>query len=260
MSKATGPSTPKGKARSSRNAAKHWIESGRILPEEQQDAAILRGGFEEDFKPQALIEDEIIDDLVLNRLIRRRIDIAFTREFSKARIETVVQGMDRREHPAIQYCLRIATLSNQEGWAERLSPSGCISALKGLQDRIRDRGMQREDLKTISNVYGSQLTQNAAYAIYQLLAVEVKKIEQGEAETKEDPAAKKKILETIENEIQQQELREDLAQRMIAIETATDIQEPAAPTLELLLRYRAANTRELNSLLDSLERIRCLRQ
>jgi hypothetical protein len=61
MGKSTGPRTPGGKARSSKNAAKHWIESRRILPDEQEEAAILRSGFEEDFKPEGLIEHEIID-------------------------------------------------------------------------------------------------------------------------------------------------------------------------------------------------------
>ena len=102
MSKSTGPRTPKGKARSSQNAAKHWIEAGRILPEEQQDAAVLRRGLEDDF----------VDDLVFNRLIKRRIDIAFTREFSKASIETIIKEMELRERPVIQYWLRIAQLSN----------------------------------------------------------------------------------------------------------------------------------------------------
>ena len=83
MSKSTGPRTPKGKARSSQNAAKHWIESRRILPEEQGEAAVLRGGFEADFKPESLIEHEIIDDLVFNRLHKRRIDIVMTRDFQK---------------------------------------------------------------------------------------------------------------------------------------------------------------------------------
>ena len=147
MSKSTGPRTPKGKSRSSRNAAKHWIEAGRILPDEQQDAAVLRYGFEEDFKPQGLMEEEVIDDLVFNRLIKRRIDIAFTREFSKASIETIIKEMELRERPVIQYWLRIAQLSNhypiERGGAERLSPSACISALRGLQGRIRDRGCNR---------------------------------------------------------------------------------------------------------------------
>ena len=83
MGKSTGPRTQRGKARSSQNAAKHWIESGRILPDEQEEAAILRSGLEEDFRPDGLIEHEIIDDLVLNRLHKRRVDVAMTREFSR---------------------------------------------------------------------------------------------------------------------------------------------------------------------------------
>src|SRR5271157_1762362 len=105
MGKSTGPVTPRGKARSSQNAARHWIEAGRILPEEQQDAAILRNGFTEVFNPQGLIEHEIVDDLTLNRLIRRRNDIAFTREFSKAGIEKRVKMLDIAERSAIQYWL-----------------------------------------------------------------------------------------------------------------------------------------------------------
>lgn len=76
MGKSTGPRTPRGKARSSQNAAKHWIDSGRILRSEQKEAAILRSAFAEDFNPQGKIEDEVIDDLTFNRLIKRRIDIA----------------------------------------------------------------------------------------------------------------------------------------------------------------------------------------
>lgn len=117
MSKSTGPRTPKGKSRSSRNAAKHWIEAGRILPDEQQDAAVLRYGFEEDFKPQGLMEEEVIDDLVFNRLIKRRIDIAFTREFSKASIETIIKEMELRERPVIPIlapdCATVEPLSDR---------------------------------------------------------------------------------------------------------------------------------------------------
>ena len=230
-----GAGTSKGKSRSSRNAARHWIEAGRILPDERQDAAVLDCGFEEDFKPQGLMEEEVIDDLVFNRLIKRRIDIAFTREFSKASIETTIKEIELRERSVIQYRLRIAQLSNhypiEGGGAERLSPSACISALRGLQGRIRDRGVQPQDLEMIRAAYGDQPTENAAVAMYQLLAVAVKKkIEQDEAvETKEDPGSKKEILETLKTEIQQQELREDLAQRMMAIEGASDIQEPRGP-------------------------------
>jgi hypothetical protein len=55
---------------------------------------------------------EVIDDLVFNRLIKRRIDIAFTREFSTASIETSIKEMELRERSGVQYWLRIAGLSN----------------------------------------------------------------------------------------------------------------------------------------------------
>ena len=265
MSKSTGPRTPKGKARSSQNAAKHWIESGRILPEEQREAAILRRGFEDDFKPQGLIEEEVIDDLVFNRLIKRRIDIAFTREFSKASIETTIKEMDHRERSSIQYWLRIAGLSNEyrteRERAEPLNPDDCIPALKTLQSLIRERGVQPEDLPKLRDIYGDQPTEYAALAMYLLVPVATKQAEQDKtAEAKNDAELKTNILEALQTEIQQQERRQDLAQRILEIECAPDLQEPPRHTLETLLRYRAANTREFNSLLDSLERIRRLRR
>jgi hypothetical protein len=264
MGTSTGPRTPRGKARSSQNAAKHWIEAGRILPEEQKEAAILRGRFEEDFKPQCLIEEEVIGDLVFNRLIKRRIDVAFTREFSKASIETTIKELDRDERPATQYWLRIAGLWNEyrtdRERAERLRPDGCISALKGLQDRIRDRGVQPQDLAVLRAAYGDQPTENAAVAMHLLRPVAEKKAQQDKlAATKDDAELKKEILDTLETEIQRQEIREGLATRIFDLECASDIQEPPRPELETLLRYGIANIREFRTLLDILERIRRLR-
>jgi hypothetical protein len=265
MSKSTGPRTPKGKARSSKNAAKHWIESGRILPEEEHDAAILRRGLEGDFKPQSLIEDEVIDDLVFNRLIKRRIDIAFTREFSKASIETTIKEMDHRERSSVQYWLRMAGLSDEYSTererAEALNPDDCVTALKTLRGLIRERGVQPEDLQKLRELYGDQPTEYAAIAMYLLVPLATKKAEQDKTvETKDDAERKTDILEMLKTEIQEQERRQELAQRILEIECAPDLQEPPRHTLETLLRYRAANTRELNSLLDSLERIRRLRK
>jgi hypothetical protein len=88
MGKATGTRTLKGKARASENAVKHWIESGRILPSEQKDAEVLRDGLRECFNPVGLAENEVVDDMLINRLIRRRIDLAFTQEYSKASAKT----------------------------------------------------------------------------------------------------------------------------------------------------------------------------
>ena len=164
MSKSTGPRTPKGKARSSQNAAKHWIESRRILPEEQEEAAILRRGFEQDFQPEGLIEHEIIDDLVFNRLHKRRIDIATTREFSKATVEKAIELGENNERPVARYWLRLTNVQGMHSVepAERVPPGLCIGALQGLMKRIGDRGPQSEDLAFLRTVYGDQPTERAA--------------------------------------------------------------------------------------------------
>src|SRR5579863_2887359 len=146
MGKSTGPRTPRGKARSSRNAAKHWIEPGRILPDEQKEAATLRSGFTDHLKPDGFIENEVIDDLTLNRLIKRRIDIAFTREFSKAAIEKTIRLVENNERSATHYWLRAAgvagTYPAHQELPERLRPELCITALEALEHRISDRGPQ----------------------------------------------------------------------------------------------------------------------
>jgi hypothetical protein len=265
MGKSTGPRTPRGKARSSQNAAKHWIESGRILPEEQRDAAILRSGFTEDFKPQGLIEQEVIDDLTLNRLIKRRIDLAFTREFSKATIEKTIKLLENDERSVTQYWLRISDSWGRDRaereQAERLRPDSCIAALEGLKRRIGERGPQPQDLGVLRAAYGDQPTEHGALAMHLLIpVVEEQTVQNNTPQNTGQEDLKKEILEVLQTEIELQKDREQLARDVSAIESASDLQEPPRPALETLLRYRAANTREFKDLLDCLERIRRLRR
>jgi hypothetical protein len=155
VGKSTGPRTPRGKARSSQNAAKHWIESRRILPGEQE---ILRSGFEQDLKPEGLIEHEIIDDLVFNRLHKRRIDIATTRESSKATVEKAIELRENNERPVARYWLPLAKQLGRH-WAEpaeRVRPDICIWTLEQLMERIGDPGPGPEDLALLRIIYGDQ--------------------------------------------------------------------------------------------------------
>jgi hypothetical protein len=262
MGKSTGPRTPGGKVRASRNAAKHWIESGRILPGEQKQAAILRSGLAEYFNPQGMIENELIDDLTMNRLIKRRIDIADTREYSKAAVEKDKKYADHIEHPITQYWIRFAGgrhwLAREHG--ERLRPDGCIAALQVLKKGIGDNGPQPQDAAALQRIYGDQPTRYAAFLMHELVpVVEKQSVQDGKSETADEKQRKESILDALENEIEIQKIREEFEDRLDDIENASDIQEPPRPALETLLRYRAANTREFNVLLNSLERIRKLR-
>jgi hypothetical protein len=259
MGKSTGPRTPRGKARSSQNAAKHWIESRRILPDEQEEAAILRRGFEGDFKPEGLIEHEIIDDLVFNRLNKRRIDIAMTREFSKATVEKAIELQESTERPVARFWLRLANVLGRYS-AEptgRVRPDVCINTLVGLMKRIRDRGPQPEDLAFLRTVYGDQPTEHAAQTMNLLKDVRAGQSEKDEVVRRN---LQESVLETLETEVEVQTNRMKLANDLLAIESASHLQEPTRNTLETLQRYRIANMREFTHLMDSLERIRRLRQ
>ena len=263
MGKSTGPRTARGKARSSRNSGKHWIESGRILPDEQEEAAILRSGFEADFKPEGLMEHEIIDDLVFNRLHKRRIDIAMTREFSKACVEKAIELHENKERPVARYWLRLANVLGRHSAepAERVRPDICIWALEQLMERIGDRGPDPEDLASLRGIYGDQPTEHAARTMRLLAEIPAAgQTEKAEVGTPARRELQESILETLRTEVEAQKNRMKLANHLLAIECASDLQEPDPNTLETLQRYRTANMRELTHLMDSLERIRRLRQ
>jgi hypothetical protein len=259
MGKSTGPRTARGKARSSRNSGKHWIESGRILPDEQEEAAILRSGFEEDFKPEGLIEHEIIDDLVFNRLHKRRIDIVMTREFSKATVEKAIELRENNERPVARYFLRMANVLGRYSAepAERVRPDVCINVLEALLKRIGDRGPQSEDLALLRTVYGDQPTEHAALTMRLLTDVPAGQSEKDEVARRN---LQESVLETLQTEVEVQRNRLELANNLLAIEGASDLTEPPRNTLETLLRYRTSNMREFTHLMDSLERIRRLRR
>ena len=258
MGKSTGPRTQRGKARSSQNAAKHWIESGRILPDEQEEAAILRSGLEEDFRPDGLIEHEIIDDLVLNRLHKRRVDVAMTREFSRATVEKAIELRENKERAVARFWLRQANVLGRHlaEPAERVPPSVCIDALHGLMKRIRDRGPQPEDLVLLRTVYGDEPTEHAALTMNLLTGALAGQPEKEEADGRE---LQESVLEVLQTEVGVQTNRMELANKLLAIECASDLQEPTRNTLETLQRYRTANMREFTHLMDSLERVRRLR-
>jgi hypothetical protein len=258
----TGPRTPRGKARSGRNAAKHFILSKRILPEELQEAAILRSGLEEDIKPQSLIERELVDDLTLNRLLRRRIDIAFVRELNTAIDEKAIEMRENRQRLVARYWLRLANGGDRDSaeLAERLCADDCIPALQGLVGRIGDRGPQPEDSAFLHAIYGDQPTEFGAAAMRLLTeaAAPAQTAKDEDVGTTDRKELQKKILDVLQSEIKRQENRQALEIYRFVTKFASDLQEPFHHWLEKYLRYLTANTKELNNLLDTFERARHL--
>ncbi len=259
MGKSTGPRALKGKTRASENAAQHWIESGRILPSEQNDAEVLRDGLTECFNPVGLAETELVEDMVLNRLIRRRIDLAFTQEYSKASAVKRQTWLDNHERAAIRLFVGPSfsrgRLRGEK--AVRLRPDLCIHSLEVLTSQIKDRGPQsKTDLQTLWRIFGDEPTEFAASVMLELAHI----AEGQPTDATDQEELKKSILETLGKEIARQKYRLELTRELDDIAFASHIQEPDALTRETLLRYRAANTREFKDLVGALELSRGLRK
>jgi hypothetical protein len=156
-------------------------------------------------KPEGLIEHEIIDDFVFNRLHKRRIDIAMTREFSKATVEKAIEPHENKERPVARYWLRLANVLGKFSAepAERVRPDICIGTLEKLMELIGDRGPEPIDLALLRIIYGDQPTEYAALAMRQ-----------------------ESVLETLQTEVEVQKNRMKLANNLIAIECGSDLQEP----------------------------------
>ena len=63
--RSTGPRSEEGKARSSKNALKHGLNSRSIViwDEEYEQFELLRAGLEADFRPMSTIDRELVDRL-----------------------------------------------------------------------------------------------------------------------------------------------------------------------------------------------------
>jgi hypothetical protein len=198
-------------------------------------------------------------------VIKRRIDEAFTREFEKAAFEKTIRLQEKIQHSATQYFLR-NTKSRNMNWAtpeqaERVRPAICISGLESLKRQIIKGGPDPQDLEDLRQLYGDQPTENAAVAMYQLqlLQFNTKQAVDGGTGTFKEKEFKRSILKTLDDEIELQRSLQEVEAKFIAGEIAWSSQEPPRTELETLLRYRAANVRELKELLDCFERIRRLR-
>jgi len=139
---------------------------------------------------------------------------------------------------------------------------GVRDNINSLKSQIIDGGPDPQDLEHFRQLYGDQPTEYAALAMckLQLLQVNTKQGVEGGTGTFKEKEFKRSILKTLDDEIQLQRSLQEVEAKFLAGEIAWTSQEPPRTELETLLRYRAANVRELRELLDCFERIRRLRR
>jgi hypothetical protein len=146
-----------------------------------------------------------------------------------------------------------------------LRPGYCAIYLAHLKRTIEQRGLRPdEDLELIRLIYGNQMTVLAEtiVALYKMLEsdddvdktdgnVEARKIDNGQA----------RILEVIQSEITDQEIRRELEKVRESFEPTSDsVVLPPPDVDDRIERYRTANTRKMDRSLAILETIRRLKK
>ncbi len=134
---ATGPRTPEGKARSSRNALKHGLTAAQLVvrPEERDLFDDFLRQYEEEFRPQGMLEQTLFDLLVHAawnlrriraleaRMIGEGIDPFLDGENSAAahRLERYAQRYERSFYKALKElrAVQAARMEQQEELTKR---------------------------------------------------------------------------------------------------------------------------------------------
>jgi hypothetical protein len=259
----TGPRTPQGKARSAQNASKHKILVGRILPEEKKQALFFYEAFQRELQPKGVLESEIVDDIVLNRLQKHRIDKCITNEFQKTSTRNTDSWIEDRERRMSEYWVRSSSARNRSRGQrlDRLPPEVCVVALEGLKANVQQKGVQPdEDLSTLGLLYGTQPTEmSAMVALFyqQLQSTEYQSDEERKAKYKE---CQEEVIPALTTEIDRQKLRAQLSCDLDETERSDVPVLPTVPALDTILRYNSTNSREFTHLLDALERVRRLQK
>jgi hypothetical protein len=260
----TGPRTSQGKINSSRNSGKHLIFSGRVLGEEKKEVIFLTRALQEQLRPHGVLEYEMIDDLVLNRIRKYRIENYETRQFGRATLHVAKHRYEQDEQRQAQAWLRAALSGDEalETWFDRLPPNHCVPFLRTLKEMIENRGPHPdEDSKLLRFIYKKQFSELGAKMMS--LCTDLKCTRENEKDEKQlkliDQKYRRLLLEIVEAEIKFQG-------NQIEFETIWEDVEfplgvvmfPEDSIMDRIERYRTSNAREYNRLLENLEIIRRL--
>ena len=143
----TGPRTPKGKARSSRNAVKHGLFSERVSPAEENEAVRLHRTLRKDLHLQGFEDEFFGTDFVLTALKKTRLDKYVSQEYRKADMQALRDGVEK-------FQLRWSLKKDSPSSASRVHPDICILLLRKIETNIKRRGLNpQEDLPVLYSLF-----------------------------------------------------------------------------------------------------------
>lgn len=268
-SRAGGPRTPKGKARSKHNALKHGIFSKVVLLKEEPRAefdSLLRG-LRNDFRPEGTLEELLVDNLAVISWRKRRLLIAEGAEIRKGTefVDSDIQQRSNDEFAIIlqEGCPLLEKLANARAL------NACIELLTALKNLTEGENLNEMLSKRIIRL----LCGKNGSANLLTLAVDgyLKSVNTTRSDVSVDhrsdsaDLAKHKcdLLVILEDEIRR--LKRIQCDQMLDECNRIEIEwhrgkVPDAPQLDRLLRYETSLQRDFDRTLSQLERAQRIRK
>jgi hypothetical protein len=251
----TGPRTPPGKERSSRNSIKHGLYCGRVLLGEEQEAARLHRVLRKQLHLDGVEDEYFGSNMVLDELQKTRLDKYTCEEQRKADIQAARDEVSRLE---LRWCLKRDSLSAHT----RPHPEICVIFLEKIKADIEERGLNpEEDLPILYRVFSRGDGKVSCLGTSIILPYEVLKHTKAEGQSANSSAERQtRVLKGIEDAIK-------FEQSLANWEALIEMQEPSDVNALLpdavadrILRSGTAIQGHFIRELDGLERYRRLRK
>jgi len=251
-----GPRTPAGIARSCMNALKYGEFVRDIInAKERKTARGIRKALYEQFPaPRNAIVQGIVEELVVNRLRKQRLNDRFRHELTiavqTASLTSWEQVKLREAEPVFRH-LDIRNGANFDEF-DRMPPGECAKLMRTLKEKVEARGpVPAEDISTINCAYGRDESERASALLinYERLKKLLANLPGGA----QDPSAtdcaeiKKKILTLLDDEIGWQEelSKQDAAFQFQSVEADVAAMPPDS-SWDRYFRIAAALDREFD--------------
>jgi hypothetical protein len=265
--KSTGPRTPQGKQRSKYNALKHGLLSKAVLLEGESPVEYLSllNGLRDDFQPQGKLESVLVENLAALLWRTRRLFHAENAEVSEKMEFTGAEFIAKRHVEAWDFSRSAIT---SDGLLRNSNNPLVVREAKEVLDMFRENFIQygfREDSRLLKKLYGQDQDKGIPYGLRFLY--EVYATINGAAGKSGDATSEDKLkaimLAFIEAEIKRltkiEKVLEAIDRRRIEYKTSAAV-IPGQEALDRLVRYEVHLSREIDRILNRLERLQRMRK
>ena len=268
----TGPRTVSGKRRSSCNARTHGFFSRTSLLENESktDYRFLVSALKESFQPSGDFEHLLIDDLAMHWMRKKRLLKAERAEIDLATdfIEVDLMIEQRKQLYEVQESGFVRT-GQLSACSNPFVLSVCIALLEAIrEDILSNKFDSKKDSKTLEFIYGLSWTVHPGISFliackWLMREAEADKLNPGIEANREYEEARQTTIEALEVEIERlRTMKEGYAvvqkRRVKCRKQAALI--PSSEVSERLLRYLASWSRELERMLNLLDRLQRTRR